>query len=140
DSSSASNSGGRGSRSSIALDCGCSVETMSRTMVSACSSFSARWSTTPLFLAWRSPPPKSSALISSPVTAFTTRGSPAPAPPLPQGRAAEKDRPLVADDDALVAHRRDVGAAGGAAPHHAGDLRDALRRHLRLVEEDAAEM
>ena len=48
--------------------------TMSRTMVSACSSFSARWSTTPDFFAWRSPPPRSSAVISSPVAAFTSGG------------------------------------------------------------------
>jgi YebC/PmpR family DNA-binding regulatory protein len=37
-------------------------------------------------------------------------------------------------------HRRHIGAAGGAGAHHAGDLRDARRRHLRLVEEDAAEV
>ena len=59
---------------------------------------------------------------------------------LHQRRAAEEDRALVADDHALVAHRGHVGAAGGAAAHHAGDLGDALRAHLRLVEEDAAEM
>ena len=59
---------------------------------------------------------------------------------LHQRRSAEEDRALVADDHALVAHRRDVGATSGAAAHHAGDLRDALRAHLRLVEEDAAEM
>ena len=59
---------------------------------------------------------------------------------LHQRRAGEEDRALVADDHALVAHRRDIGAAGGAAAHHAGDLGDALRAHLRLVEEDAAEM
>src|SRR3569623_2065194 len=54
--------------------------------------------------------------------------------------AVEKDRSLLADDDALDAHRRDVGAASGATPHHAGDLGNALRRHLRLVEENAAEV
>ena len=59
---------------------------------------------------------------------------------LHQRRAGEEDRALVADDDALVAHRRHIGAAGGAAAHHAGDLGDALRAHLRLVEEDPAEM
>ena len=57
-----------------------------------------------------------------------------------QRRSAEKDRTLVAHDDALVRHRRHIGAAGGAGAHHDGDLRDALRRHLRLVVEDAAEM
>ena len=33
-----------------------------------------------------------------------------------------------------------VRAAGGARAHDDGDLRDALGRHARLVEEDAAEM
>ena len=59
---------------------------------------------------------------------------------LHQRRAAEEDRALVADDDALVRHRRDVGAAGGAGAHHAGDLRDALGREVGLVEEDPAEV
>ena len=44
------------------------------------------------------------------------------------------------DDDRLVAHRRDVGTAGGARAHDRGDLRDALRGHRRLVEEDPAEV
>ena len=43
---------------------------------------------------------------------------------LHQRRAAEEDRALVADDHGLVAHRRHVGAAGGAGAHHRGDLRD----------------
>ena len=59
---------------------------------------------------------------------------------LHQRRSAEKDRALVAHDDALVRHRRNIGAAGGAGAHHDGNLRDALRRHLRLIVEDAAEM
>ena len=59
---------------------------------------------------------------------------------LHQRRAAEEDRALVLDDDRLVAHRRHVGAAGGARPHDGGDLADAGGRHLRLVEEDAAEV
>ena len=59
---------------------------------------------------------------------------------LHERRAAEEDRPLVAHDDGLVAHRRDVRAAGGARPHDRGDLRDAGRRHRRLVEEDPAEV
>src|SRR5262249_31670164 len=37
--------------------------------------------------------------------------------------AAEKDRALALDDDAFVAHCRDIGAAGGARPHHDRDLR-----------------
>ena len=59
---------------------------------------------------------------------------------LHQGRAAEEDRALVLDDDRLVGHRRDVGAAGGAGAHDAGDLRDAAARQVGLVEEDPAEV
>ena len=59
---------------------------------------------------------------------------------LHQRRSAEKDRALIAHDDALVRHRRDIGAAGRAGAHHDRDLRNALRRHLRLIVEDAAEM
>ena len=57
-----------------------------------------------------------------------------------QRRAAEEDRALVAHDDALVGHRRHVGAAGGAGAHHDCDLRDAFGGHPRLIEEDAAEV
>ena len=59
---------------------------------------------------------------------------------LHQRRAAEEDRALVLDDDGLVGHRRDVGAAGGAGPHHRGDLGDALGAQVGLVEEDPAEV
>ncbi len=59
---------------------------------------------------------------------------------LHQRRPAEEDRPRALDDHGLVAHRRNVGAAGGAGAHDHGDLRDALRRHPRLVVEDAAEV
>ncbi len=59
---------------------------------------------------------------------------------LHQRRAAEEDRALVLDDDGLVAHRRHVGAAGGARAHHRGDLRDPARRHPGLVVEDPAEV
>ena len=59
---------------------------------------------------------------------------------LHQRRSAEEDRALVAHDDALVRHRRHIGAAGRAGAHHDRDLRDALRRHLRLVVEDAAKV
>ena len=68
------------------------------------------------------------------------RGHLLPGRRLHQRRAAEEDRPLVADDHGLVAHRRHVGAAGGAGAHHRGQLRDPPRRHRRLVEEDAAEV
>ena len=59
---------------------------------------------------------------------------------LHQRRAAEKDGALIADDDRLVRHRRNIGAAGRAGAHHDGDLGNALRGHARLVVEDAAEM
>ena len=55
-------------------------------------------------------------------------------------RAAEKDRPGVADDDRFVGHRRDVGAAGRARSHDHGNLRDPLGGHPRLVEEDPPEV
>ena len=59
---------------------------------------------------------------------------------LHQRRAAEEDRALLLDDHGLVAHRRDVGAAGGAGAHDAGDLRDLRLGHRRLVEEDPPEV
>ena len=48
--------------------------------------------------------------------------------------------PGALDDDGFVGHRRHVGAARGARAHHDRDLRDALGRHPRLVEEDPAEV
>ena len=59
---------------------------------------------------------------------------------LHQRRAAEEDRALLLDDDRLVGHRRHIGAARRARAHDHGDLRNALRRHVGLVVEDAAEM
>src|SRR3546814_18779267 len=59
---------------------------------------------------------------------------------LHQRRAGEEDRTLITDDHRLVAHRGNIGTARGAASHHARDLRDALRRHVGLIEEDAPEM
>ncbi len=59
---------------------------------------------------------------------------------LDQRRAAQEDCAGAADDDGLVAHRRNVGAAGGARAHDGRDLRDALGAHTRLIEEDAPEM
>ncbi len=59
---------------------------------------------------------------------------------LHQRRPAEEDRPLLLHDHRLVGHRRHVGAARGARAHDHGDLRDALRRHARLVVEDAPEV
>ena len=62
-----------------------------------------------------------------PVAAFTSGGPP------------RKIVPWSRTITGLVAHRRDVGAARRAGAHHRGQLRDPLRRHRRLVEEDAAE-
>ncbi len=57
-----------------------------------------------------------------------------------QWRTTQEDRPLVPDDDGLVAHRRDVGATGRARAEDRGDLRDTGRRHRRLVVEDPPEV
>ena len=59
---------------------------------------------------------------------------------LHQRRPGEKDGALIAHDDALVRHRRHIGAAGGAGAHHDRDLGNPERRHARLVVEDAAEV
>ena len=59
---------------------------------------------------------------------------------LHERRAAEEDRALPAHDDGLVRHGGHIGAAGRARAHHHSDLRDAFRRHARLIVEDAAEM
>ena len=59
---------------------------------------------------------------------------------LDQRWSAEEDRALPADDDRLVAHRRHVGAAGGAGTEDGRDLRNRRRGHPRLVVEDPAEM
>ena len=59
---------------------------------------------------------------------------------LHQRRTAEEDGALLAHDDRLVAHGRHVGAARGARTHHHRELRDAARRHLRLVVEDPSEV
>ncbi|MND90580.1 hypothetical protein D3C80_826670 [compost metagenome] len=59
---------------------------------------------------------------------------------LHQRRAGEEDRALIAHNHRLIGHGRHIGAARRAASHHASDLRDTRRRHLRLIVEDAAEM
>ena len=59
---------------------------------------------------------------------------------LHERRTAEEDGAGAVDDDRFVRHRRDVGAARGARAHDDRNLRDALRRHPRLVVEDAAEV
>ena len=77
---------------------------------------------------WTSAPPSSSAVTSSPVARLHER------------RSAEEDRARALDDDRLVGHRRHVGAARRARSHDHGDLRNALGRHARLVEEDPPEV
>ena len=59
---------------------------------------------------------------------------------LDQGRATEKYRPLVFDDDAFIGHRRYVCAARGTGAHDHGKLWDAPRRQVGLIVEDAAEV
>ena len=59
---------------------------------------------------------------------------------LHQRRAGEEDGALITHDHRLVGHGRDVSAARSTAPHDAGDLRDAERGHIGLIEEDAPEM
>ncbi len=49
---------------------------MRRAMPSAWASFSARWSATPEMRLCTSPPPRSSAVTTSPVAAFTSGGPP----------------------------------------------------------------
>ena len=54
--------------------------------------------------------------------------------------AADEDRARALDDDRLVAHRRDVGAARGARAHDRSDLGDARSGEARLVVEDSPEV
>src|SRR5438132_1231353 len=55
-------------------------------------------------------------------------------------RPADENRAGAAHDHRLVAHRRHVGAAGGARAHHDRDLGDPLGRQVRLVVENAPEV
>ena len=57
--------------------------TIERPSAIACSSSRARWSATPEIAVWTSPPPRSSALTSSPVAAFTSGGPPRKIVPVP---------------------------------------------------------
>ena len=59
---------------------------------------------------------------------------------LDQRRAAQEDRALVPDDHRLVAHGRDVRAAGRAGAEHRRDLRDPPRGQRGLVVEDPPEV
>ena len=55
-------------------------------------------------------------------------------------RTRQEYRAFVAHDNRFIAHRRNIGAAGGARTHDDGDLRDAARRHRGLIVKDPAEM
>ncbi len=57
-----------------------------------------------------------------------------------QRRAGQEDGALFLDDDGLVRHGRHIGSTRRARAHDDGDLRNALRAHVGLVEEDAAKM
>jgi hypothetical protein len=57
-----------------------------------------------------------------------------------QGRPAEKDGSRPVHDHRLIAHRGNIGAAGGAHPHDRGKLGDPRGAQDRLVSEDAAEV
>ena len=88
---------------------------ISRPIASACSSSSASWSATPLMRAWTLAPPRSSALTSSPVAAFTSGGPPRKIVPVPRTMTVSS---LIAGTYAPPAVRR---------AHHQGDLGDARR-------------
>ena len=126
----AGTSGGSGSRRSHG---GSGVRRLRLRMIErpsarACSSSSASWSATPDRRVWTSDPPSSSGRH------VLAGGG------LHQRRPAEEDRAGPADDDGLVAHGRDVGAAGRARAHDQGDLRDPGGRHAGLVVEDPPEV
>src|SRR6476646_7963050 len=59
---------------------------------------------------------------------------------LHQGRTTQEDRARVLYDYCLVRHCGHIRAAGGARTHHHGDLRNAARRHIRLVVENPTEV
>ncbi len=59
---------------------------------------------------------------------------------LHQRRAAQENGALLAHDHGFIGHGRHIGAACGAAAHHHSDLRDAFRRQIGLIEEDATKM
>src|SRR3546814_7066076 len=55
-------------------------------------------------------------------------------------RISDWSSDVCSSDLRLVRHRRNIGPARRAASHHAGDLRNALGRHLRLIVENPPEM
>ena len=107
---------------------GPSVATIERTIASACSSSSARWSVTPDVRECRSPPPSSSAVTSSPVAAFTSGGPPRKI--VPCSRTITHSS-LIAGTYAPPAVQEPITEAICGIP---------LRRHRRLVEEDPPEV
>src|SRR5437868_4818757 len=59
---------------------------------------------------------------------------------LHQWRAGEENGALVSDNYRFIRHRWYISATGSAGAHHHRYLRNPLRRHIRLVIEDPAEM
>ena len=57
-----------------------------------------------------------------------------------QWRTSQKDGGLVTHHNGLVSHRRHISTTGRTRAHDHGYLWDALRAHIGLVEENAAEM
>ena len=57
-----------------------------------------------------------------------------------QRRPAQEYGSLISNDHRFVTHRRHISPARCARPHDAGDLRNPLQAHSRLVEKDAAEV
>ena len=53
---------------------------------------------------------------------------------------AGKEQPRTFGHQDVIAHHRQVSAAGDAHPHDGGDLRDAHGAHHRVVAEDAAKI
>ena len=59
---------------------------------------------------------------------------------LHQRRPGEKNGRLLAHHDGFIRHGWHIGATGGTGAHHHGDLRNALRAHVGLIEKDAAKV
>ena len=55
-------------------------------------------------------------------------------------RRAGEEQPAAFGHQHVIAHHRQVAAAGHALAHDGRDLRNAHRRHHRVVAEDAAEV
>ena len=59
---------------------------------------------------------------------------------LHQWRSAEKNRALIANDNALIRHCRHIGSPGSAGAHYDRDLWDPQGGHLCLIVEDTPKM